>query len=1265
MSAREKSGLSRVAALLGRLVLFTCRFLLVGMPAVCIFVFAASPPLWANPAGGNVTAGSATITSPKLGVTTINQSTQDAIINWNSFSIAKGELTQFNQPNSSSITLNRVILNDPSVINGQLSANGQVWLVNPNGVFFGPNAKVDVQGILATTADIANNDFMAGKYKFSIPSPNPSASVVNQGTISIRDCGLAGLVAPHVRNDGIIQARLGEVVLGGAPTFTLDFNGDGLIQFQATSQVLQSDPNNALVTNTGSIKADGGAVLVTARAAAGVVNEAINVGGVVEAQSVSMKNGAIVLDGGDSGTVSVTGTLDASGVGAGQTGGKVTVTGENVGLLAGSVIDASGNAGGGQVNIGGGEHGADPNIQNANAVYMDPKASISADATGNGNGGNVVLWSQNYTNFQGAISAQGGPQGGNGGQVETSSHNVLDASGSVNTLAPYGKVGDWLLDPSNITIDASLLPGGSLIGGVFNPGPGESNPSTITPDTILAGLATGNVTIATSGGTNGQGDITLVSSIVTTSDLGATRTLTLQAYRDIIFDPDAHIDATHGGNTSPLNVVLWSNFSNNGGSIVMNPGTYILSNGGNITFGGGSSSASPDGYPVPTGYALGTASGASPYGIYLSSATINAEYTPAAPAGSITLMGQGVQTPGLAAQSVGIDIYASYVYGQNITMTGSGAAGAIKIDDTGVIADGTWIEARGDIVMTSTDSPGAGGPILIQGNSDGSSGTEVYAHGALTITGPNGVILNESTVRGDTSVLISAPTTANGVGIQLDKGSTITSWIGLHAGGEITLATSGPFTNNSGPDAFDIGTGGTWLVYSADPRNNTPGGLIPVFIQYNAPYYIPSGPTAPAAAGDGFLYSLAPVINVSLAGTVVKQYDGTRAATLVPGNYGDLTGVLTDVGDSVTLSGDYPTAGTYDTKNVGTEKLVSVALSGFNIIATNGGVPVYGYQLGSASGNIGTITTAPLTISSVSDTKTYDATTAALGAIPTYSGLMPGDSITGLSEVFGSKNAGTWTMSVNNGYTINDGNSGNNYNLTINNTAEGTINRAPLTISSVSDIKTYDATTAAPGAIPTYSALMPGDSITGLSEVFDSQNAGTWTMLVSGYTINDGNSGHNYTVTTPNSAMGTINQAPLVIDANNASREFGEPNPIFSASFSGFQANDNSSVVTGLNFSTIAGPNSQPGQYEILPFGATAENYQIQYVDGTLTITPSPLGPILRTTQPVNDFNANSPPPYISSVLYLSAAATPDVGKDSELLFVNDGNLELWSPSSP
>jgi filamentous hemagglutinin family protein len=219
----------------------------------------AAGAAYAAPAGGTVSAGQATI-AQSGSATTISQSSGRAVIDWSSFNIGTGESVNFIQPSSSSVALNRIHDSNPSQILGTLSANGQVWLVNPNGVFFGSTAQVNVAGLLATTADISNSNFMAGNDVFDQPG-SPTASIINQGNITVQEAGLAAFVAPNLVNSGTITARLGKVQLASGDTFTLDTYGDGLISLAVSDQVTQQ-----LVQNSGTISANGGTVQLTAAA---------------------------------------------------------------------------------------------------------------------------------------------------------------------------------------------------------------------------------------------------------------------------------------------------------------------------------------------------------------------------------------------------------------------------------------------------------------------------------------------------------------------------------------------------------------------------------------------------------------------------------------------------------------------------------------------------------------------------------------------------------------------------------------------------------------------------------------------------------------------------------------------------------------------------------------------------------------------------------------------------------------------------------------
>jgi filamentous hemagglutinin family protein len=260
-------------------------------------------PVAAAPVGGVVVGGSAGIASSGTH-TTITQGSANAAINWQGFGIAAGESVRFVQPGSGSVALNRVIGSDPSAIFGSLAANGKVFLVNPNGVLFGPGASVNVGGLVASTLDIGDADFMAGRYTFS---GNSRAGVVNRGHIAA-DGGYVVLLGAAVANQGDISARLGNVTLAAGQAITLDVLGDNLLNVTVDRGVL-----DALVENGGAIRADGGQVLLTAQAASGMLAGAVNNTGVIQAQTLSSHNGTIKLLGDmGNGVVTVAGTLDAS-----------------------------------------------------------------------------------------------------------------------------------------------------------------------------------------------------------------------------------------------------------------------------------------------------------------------------------------------------------------------------------------------------------------------------------------------------------------------------------------------------------------------------------------------------------------------------------------------------------------------------------------------------------------------------------------------------------------------------------------------------------------------------------------------------------------------------------------------------------------------------------------------------------------------------------------------------------------------------------------
>ncbi len=670
---------------------------------------------FANPAGGVVSAGNATI-QQNLNTTVINQTTNKAIINWNKFNIAAHETTKFQQPSVSSITLNRINpMQGASQILGRLQANGKIILVNQAGIYFGAGAKVDVGGIIASTSNITDENFLAGKYIFNEAS-SYAGSVINEGSIIARNHGLVALIGTAVSNKGLIQAQLGNIALASGNKFTIDFNGDQLINFtvdEAASQAGKNSKGKSLkngISNTGKLIANGGTILVTARTAKSVLDNAINMKGIAVARSVGKHRGVIILSGGD-GTVHVSGHLNVSS--RKHQGGTIKVVGNRVQIESHAVLNASGKTGGGEILVGGNAHGAGPE-QNAQYAYIAPNVSIFADALKSGNGGKVIVWSDEGTGFFGKIFARGGALGGNGGFVETSGKAYLDAMGSVDASAKAGLPGQWLLDPFNVSIAAGVLNNG-FSGGNPNIYTPIANTSTADITTINNSLNAGtSVTITT--GTSGTqaGNITVSSAVLKNSG-ATTPTLTLNAAGTILISNT--ISATSGG----LNVTLMGNALTLNSAITTNGGNFLstiqnattLSN--TISTGVGSVTLTSDSLTLNSAV---TTNG----GNFLST-TQNATTL----ANAIST-GAGTVTINVNQDGAGANAFAMNA-GSSITTTNSSASAvAINVNTaaggTGTAALRSITTGNGGTIAVSTGSSATGGSITMPaGTLDVGSGT--------------------------------------------------------------------------------------------------------------------------------------------------------------------------------------------------------------------------------------------------------------------------------------------------------------------------------------------------------------------------------------------------------------------------------------------------------------------------------------------------------------------------------------------------------------
>jgi filamentous hemagglutinin family protein len=662
----------------------------------------------ALPTGGNVAAGTASISQSGANMV-IDQSTQRAVINWQSFNVGKEAHVQFN--NGSGATLNRVTGPEASTILGRISATGQITISNGNGVFFGRGSRVDVGSLVATTHSISDDAFMAGG-PLRFERNGSTARVVNEGELSASLQGYVALLATEVRNSGVIVASKGTVALAAGEAITLQLNA----QDQLQGVVVDAGDWKALVDNRHVVEAEGGLVILSARALQSVQGSVVRHSGSINASSMT------------------------------ERGGRVLLTGDHITLQSGSSITATGPKGGGAVLVGGDWQGganedrrvfADPNaLRQATTVTMESGALIDASATDNGDGGTVVLWSDIHrdggsTNFAGQILARGGAAGGNGGSVETSGHTLqVGATGRVDTSAPKGATGDWLIDPIDFSISA---------------GTGAQTTSGIGADTLVTNLATNNVTISTDASTAGNGDININASVVSSS----ANNLTLKAHRHINHKAGVTVSTAGGA------VTYWADSDNNAsGNINFLGAATINTGGGRLTMAGGADSGAgtPQGSAVQIttvdGGNLSFTTAGGDVLLKASIATVPADSWESsndamrfkgglsidAGAGSITM--EGVSS--ITTQSKGISftgvttLASSKASGTAISLTGNNAANSYPIVFASGIPSLMIVKATG------------GGNIDISTTATGTSSISLYLENLRVLASTGNITINSN-----------------------------------------------------------------------------------------------------------------------------------------------------------------------------------------------------------------------------------------------------------------------------------------------------------------------------------------------------------------------------------------------------------------------------------------------------------------------------------------------------------------------------------------
>jgi filamentous hemagglutinin family protein len=679
---------------------------------------AGAAPAVANPTGAQVVSGNATITRQGNLLQVVNS--PNAIINWQSFSIAQGEITRFVQQSGASAVLNRVVGVDPSVILGALQSNGRVFLVNPNGITFGAGAQIDVAGLVASTLNLADGDFLSGRMRFTDGAG--AGRLINQGTIEASG-GPVYLIARDVNNSGIVRANGGEVLLAAGQTVELVQAAAPHLRVELTA------PGNEAV-NVGQIVARGGSV--------GMFGSLVRQSGLVEATRAEVgPGGHIVLrgtrevtldagsrtlaDGGSAGGRGGEVIVDASGpdglarvagsieaVGRGARGGDVTVTGQRVALVGQGSIDVSGSDGGGQVRIGGDYLGSNPELRNAWRTFFGPQASVRADALARGDGGRVIVWADDATHFLGTISARGGAAGGDGGFVETSGKATLLVQGMVDTRAPSGRIGQWLLDPTDITVISGPGTFGSL-GDVelfANP---DAGPNTL--------------------------DVSLIN--------GAATNVMLQARNDITFSTSVAMTNAGVGLTARAgNNIAWgsNSITTNNGAV-----SFIGNDPGGIPSGSGSVSGSGAINAGSAAVSLSVAAGQGKIetGVINGGAVSLASSGPVRVLGDITASGAvaltGAGNAAFGKEGVKIDS-ATVRSPVSVVINGTGSAGFSNA--YGVLVDnGAQITGLGSAIIAIAGTGGVGGGGDSQNTGiafKGSNSRISTVNGSLTLVGVGG-----------------------------------------------------------------------------------------------------------------------------------------------------------------------------------------------------------------------------------------------------------------------------------------------------------------------------------------------------------------------------------------------------------------------------------------------------------------------------------------------------------------------------------------------
>ncbi len=609
----------------------------------------------------NATVGAAigTPTNPVLPVTQQASATNRAVVEWSSFNVGSAARVDFAQPNAQSVLLNRVVGGSGnSQIYGSLTANGRIFIVNPFGVYFGGTSQVNVGSLIASSLDLT-----------PAMADNNYQGFLNSTGIDLAGSGQFGVqTASDTAANKITAAQGGSVALVGG----------------------------GFVSAGGNIDAPGGRISLT-------VAPAVRLVPVGQSGFVDM----LVTTPGASGSATVGGVLNASSAVAGTQGGQIIVQAPNITTYFGepgfSVLSADGPAGGGTITLG---------DNTTRAISVEPGSILRADATDNGNGGSIAARATfdsvpvgttgpiprstfGVAEVYGTLLARGGPNGGNGGRIETSGTavstsltipgqagtQVLAATLDARARAATGTAGTWTLDPFDVTITNAATTG---VNGSFQPtGPG-ANVRAADIATALDNGTSVEISTGTAGVGSAAGDITLAGQTAIVRNTGtAPTTLTLRAHGNVTMAAGSSIGVGEGV-VGPFNVNLFSDLDGNGSGVVSLVGANITTVGGNVALSGGLDPA--------TGFA--SANAQSP-GVLLQGSTINT--VGAANRGNVTIRGSAASATASAVGQTGVLLTGqSSIAGGNIAIHGqAGAGAAVRLDGANLATQAGLIELRG------------------------------------------------------------------------------------------------------------------------------------------------------------------------------------------------------------------------------------------------------------------------------------------------------------------------------------------------------------------------------------------------------------------------------------------------------------------------------------------------------------------------------------------------------------------------------------------